>query len=159
MLPPKGTGLGLVSLYKETVETWTAFIFGTFGHRKVSQIWMQLTNFDQIKSCIILTQTSIIAHNNFCKNLGRVNTFKLAPTSSLESSLIPQCADIGFNIIKIIFGQAFKRYKSKCPRDVGLGSFPDFQGCPIGLYRESGMSGRLWLGYKRAESNKCFISC
>ncbi len=41
----------------------------------------------------------------------------------LESSLIPQLADIGFNMIKFIFGQAIYTYKLKCPRGVGLGSF------------------------------------
>ena len=32
--------------------------------------------------------------HDFSKDVGHVNTFKLAPNSSLESSLIPQLADI-----------------------------------------------------------------
>ncbi len=43
---------------------------------------------------------------SICKDLGHVNTFKLAPNSSLENFLIPQLADIFFNVHKFIFGQA-----------------------------------------------------
>ncbi len=75
---------------------WTAFIFGTFIHLKLSLTGVYLTDFDQIKESILLVQTSIIAYMTFCKNLGLVTTFKLALNSTFHISMIPPLAEFVF---------------------------------------------------------------
>ncbi len=57
--------------------------------------------------------------------------FQWGTPKGLESSLILHLADIVFNMIKWTFGQALNEYKLKCPRGVGLGSFPDLNLGPI----------------------------
>ena len=40
-----------------------------------------------------LSETSIIAHTGFCKDVGLLNTQKLAQNSTFQISQIPQVAD------------------------------------------------------------------
>ncbi len=41
----------------------------------------------------------------------------------------------------------------------GIRELSRLLGVPIAIYSKSGMSGKLWLGCKRAECNKYCMSC